>query len=153
MLKIFLGGVSPEDRDFSGVSWLLNSRLQTVSDMEPQGSSLMWECLRVFVLTFENSGASFLTGVFLSVFSNGVFLLCPFPFWPHEKGLEGRTWDVSQIPGLQCIPHQDSRLPKKDPAPIPRRKPSEVRWKICRTFPSQKCICVVGSSLPHQRYC
>lgn len=70
-----LGGVSTEDRGFSGVSWLLNSRLQTVSDKEPQGSSLMGECLGVFVLTFENSGASFLTGVFLSVFPNGVFLL------------------------------------------------------------------------------
>lgn len=70
-----LGGVSTEDRVFSGVSWLLNSRLQTVSDKEPQGSSLMGECLGVFVLTFENSGASFLTGVFLSVLPNGVFLL------------------------------------------------------------------------------
>lgn len=94
-----LGGVSTEDRGFSGVSWLLNSRLQTVSDMEPQGSSLMGECLGVFVLTFENSGASFLTGVFLSVFPNGVFLLCPFPLRPHEKGLEGRAWEVSQSSG------------------------------------------------------
>lgn len=70
-----LGGVSTEDRGFSGVSWLLNSRLQTVSDKEPQGSSLMGECLGVFVLTFENSGASFLTGIFLSVLPNGDFLL------------------------------------------------------------------------------
>ena len=70
-----LGGVSTEDRGFSGVSWLLNSRLQTVSDKEPQGSSLTGECLGVFVLTFENSGASFLTGIFLSVLPNGDFLL------------------------------------------------------------------------------
>lgn len=62
-----LGGVSTEERVFSGVSWLLNSRLQTVSDKEPQGSSLTGECLGVFVLTFENSGASFLTAIFLSV--------------------------------------------------------------------------------------
>lgn len=47
-----LGGVSTEDLGFSGLSWPLNSRLQTVSDMEPQGSSLMVELMcRSFVLT------------------------------------------------------------------------------------------------------
>uniref|UniRef100_A0A2K5PMZ2 Male-specific lethal 1 homolog n=1 Tax=Cebus imitator TaxID=2715852 RepID=A0A2K5PMZ2_CEBIM len=33
-------------------------------------------------------------------------------------------------PGLQWTPHEDSPLPKRDPASIPRRKPSQARQKI-----------------------